>query len=100
MTSLNASGPASQDGFLSQLASTVMEEPTAMALVIGGLIALYLLNVLTTPRLDAREPPLLKPAVPLVGHIIGLLRHQSGYHQILLYVFYSRGPVDSRPPTG
>ncbi|KAJ1323902.1 cholesterol 7alpha-monooxygenase [Microdochium nivale] len=33
-----------------------------------------LVNHLTTPRLDPREPPLLKPSVPFVGHVINLAR--------------------------
>ncbi|RDW80338.1 cytochrome P450-12 [Coleophoma crateriformis] len=48
--------------------------------VIGGL---YLLDFLLTPRLDASEPPLLKPSIPLIGHIIGIIWHQTDYHRIV-----------------
>jgi len=30
-------------------------------------------------RLDPREPPALKATIPLIGHIIGLLRHGIDY---------------------
>jgi hypothetical protein len=30
-------------------------------------------------QLDPQEPPILKPRIPYIGHIIGLLQHQSAY---------------------
>lgn len=30
-------------------------------------------------QLDHREPPLLKPRVPYIGHIIGLLKYNMSY---------------------
>ncbi|KAB5576620.1 cytochrome P450 [Coniochaeta sp. 2T2.1] len=55
------------------------------AFVLGGIIAasIYLLDFILSPRLDPREPPLVKPSFPLIGHIVGLLRHQNQYHQIV-----------------
>lgn len=38
-------------------------------------------------RVDPREPPILKPTIPYVGHIIGLLTHQNSYFEKLRYVF-------------
>ncbi|KAI8722714.1 hypothetical protein NCS52_00416000 [Fusarium sp. LHS14.1] len=49
------------------------------ALLAGALA----LSLLLTPRLDPREPPVVKPTIPLVGHIIGIIRHQSDYHRII-----------------
>ena len=52
-----------------------------IAVILGGIIALsFLINVLATPRLDPREPPLLKPSIPLIGHIIGIISRQNEYH--------------------
>lgn len=36
--------------------------------------------------IDPREPPLLKPKVPVIGHLIGILWHQSVYLEKLGYV--------------
>jgi hypothetical protein len=36
--------------------------------------------------LDPAEPPLLKPTIPYIGHIIGVLTHHTGYYNRLLYV--------------
>ena len=35
-------------------------------------------------RLDPQEPPLLKPKVPYIGHIIGIIQHNIAYFDILL----------------
>ena len=53
---------------------------TAVAMV---LIVLLFLPWVWTARLDPREPELLKPTVPLIGHILGLIQYQAKYHQIL-----------------
>ncbi|KAK4201355.1 putative cytochrome P450 E-class, group IV [Triangularia verruculosa] len=51
---------------------------------IAAVLLAILINTLTTPRqVDPREPPLLKPTIPFIGHIIGLIRHQAEYHRIL-----------------
>ncbi|TPX07067.1 uncharacterized protein E0L32_011055 [Thyridium curvatum] len=42
-----------------------------------------LIQRLSTPRLEPSEPPLLKPRIPLVGHIVGLLWHRMSYFQII-----------------
>lgn len=33
-----------------------------------------------TPKLDPREPPLISPKIPLIGHVIGILRHGLPYY--------------------
>lgn len=34
-------------------------------------------------QLDPSEPPLLKPIVPYIGHIIGIFQHSTGYFEKL-----------------
>lgn len=46
-------------------------------------VILYLIRKITTINLAQQEPPLLKPRVPLIGHIIGLMRHEATYFSIL-----------------
>ncbi|GAB1317100.1 hypothetical protein MFIFM68171_07310 [Madurella fahalii] len=50
--------------------------------IITVVIAVFLAHALG-PRVEPREPPLLKPRIPFIGHIIGLMRHQANYHTIL-----------------
>jgi hypothetical protein len=33
--------------------------------------------------MDPREPPLVRPKIPFIGHLIGLMRHQTTYLQML-----------------
>jgi hypothetical protein len=58
---------------------------TATWLVVGALLALALLVTRIAPTLEAGEPPLLKPGIPVVGHILGLVRYQVEYLTMLQY---------------
>jgi hypothetical protein len=51
--------------------------------VLAVIVAFALLNRLLTPRIDPREPPVVKPSIPWVGHIIGIIRHQADYPRII-----------------
>lgn len=55
------------------------------SVAVAGMVLLvaFLVQVLAHPRMDPREPQLVKSRIPFVGHIIGLLRHQATYHVIL-----------------
>jgi hypothetical protein len=48
------------------------------------ILSVIFLQKLSSPGLDEREPPLLKPSIPVVGHLIGMAKHHGGYFQILL----------------
>jgi hypothetical protein len=45
---------------------------------------LLLLQRYASPSLDPLEPPLLKPRVPLLGHIISMLREGGHFYVRLL----------------
>jgi hypothetical protein len=32
-----------------------------------------------TTQQDGREPPLLQPSIPFIGHLLGMIRHQSTF---------------------
>lgn len=45
---------------------------------------LYLCWYKLSIELDPTEPPLLKPTIPYIGHIIGIIRYAGGgYHEKL-----------------
>lgn len=49
---------------------------TAALLVIAAAIALATaLDHLLSYKFDPREPPLVKPTIPYIGHILGLIQH-------------------------
>lgn len=60
-------------------ANVTILSTTALAVI----VAFALLNRLLTPRIDPREPPVVKPSIPWVGHIIGIIRHQADYSRII-----------------
>lgn len=69
-----------EKSLLDEVVSSLHITPTT-SIILGGLVALsFLINVLATPRLDPNEPPLLKPSIPLIGHIIGIISRQNEYH--------------------
>ncbi|KAK3320887.1 cytochrome P450 [Cercophora scortea] len=43
-----------------------------------------------TPNVDSREPPLIKPAIPGVGHIINLLMRQVDFYPYVFHVLTSK----------
>lgn len=49
-----------------------------LSIILGGSL-LVLFWRLFTLRLDSREPPVLEPSIPIVGHIQGMLRDSHGY---------------------
>jgi hypothetical protein len=65
------------------------EEGSVRTRVVMAVVALtiaLLTTILTrfsTPKLDPREPPLAKSTIPFIGHIIGIIQHQSNYHKVL-----------------
>jgi hypothetical protein len=65
-----------------------VEEPTAFAyttLAIAAVpLALIAVSRMVSPKSDPREPPPLWPTVPLVGHIISLLRESASFYSRLL----------------
>lgn len=37
-------------------------------------------------QVDARQPPIVKSKIPVIGHLYGMLKHQSLYFEILRFV--------------
>ncbi|KAF2462769.1 cytochrome P450 [Lindgomyces ingoldianus] len=55
-------------------------EAIVAALVLGLLSAAFLVNFFRV-KLDPREPPVIQPKIPLIGHIIGLMRDGASYFE-------------------
>jgi len=51
---------------------------TSITLLVIGAIALLQWS---TP--DPREPPVLPPKFPLIGHVIGMVKHEVEYYRLL-----------------
>ncbi|KAL9564974.1 hypothetical protein ACKAV7_010888 [Fusarium commune] len=55
----------------------------SLYLFIGTLLMFVYYRGFFGSRLDPREPPALKPQLPWIGHIVGLIRHRVDYFDIL-----------------
>ncbi|POR34170.1 25-hydroxycholesterol 7-alpha-hydroxylase [Tolypocladium paradoxum] len=75
---LNADGVISNFGGRSSRATIILA-----TLLVGGILISPLVSWLLSSSHDPREPPLLKPRVPFVGHIINLIRFQNEFHTVL-----------------
>lgn len=54
--------------------------------VVVILTSYHIGNFLTISH-DSREPPLIQPKVPHIGHVIGLLQYGTGYYTKIAFVF-------------
>ncbi|KAH7120594.1 cytochrome P450 [Dactylonectria macrodidyma] len=77
----------SANGILSVLIKDMdmprMPASSGIAIVTGVVVLFLITSMLATPKVNAQEPPLLKPTVPFFGHLVSLLQHQAKYHVIL-----------------
>jgi len=60
--------------------------PSVILAVLG---VLFIIRQRLAIQLGPQEPPILKPRIPYIGHIIGLLRHHSAYFDKLWYAVLS-----------
>lgn len=44
---------------------------------------LHFLGKIITPKINQHEPPILTPRVPLIGHILGLMKYEANYFSVL-----------------
>jgi hypothetical protein len=57
--------------------------PVLIAIVVGILSGLFLLWRKADVSLDPDEPPIALPKIPFIGHILGMIRYQIGYFEML-----------------
>ncbi len=50
-------------------------------------VLVTLIQRYTAIKIDPREPPYLKPSIPWLGHIVGLVKEGANYFQQLEYRF-------------
>ncbi|KAK2057169.1 hypothetical protein LY76DRAFT_516842 [Colletotrichum caudatum] len=77
-------GTAQTGGILSFLIGDMQKSSSSLFLTVVMLLAsAILLHRFSSPEMDEREPPPMKPRIPIIGHLLGLIWHQSGYFKTL-----------------
>ncbi|EFY93199.1 hypothetical protein MAC_00982 [Metarhizium acridum CQMa 102] len=69
-----------ESGIIAAAVAEFQQSPIRYAvstLLVTVLIHLYRRSI---PALDVKEPPLMLPGITFVGHLIGLIKNQAGYH--------------------
>jgi hypothetical protein len=52
--------------------------------LVAGLTGAIVVAVrLASPGVDPSEPPLLKPRVPILGHLVAMMREKAGFYRRL-----------------
>ncbi|KAF7555723.1 hypothetical protein G7Z17_g1957 [Cylindrodendrum hubeiense] len=74
---------SASQSFLAFVMDDYKQSKTGYLAALCVLISAVVLHKLFSPSTDDREPPLLKPSIPVIGHLIGLIKHQGGYIKIL-----------------
>ncbi|KAM5357481.1 hypothetical protein ACJZ2D_016220 [Fusarium nematophilum] len=70
---------ATRQGVLAFLADDFKQSMSIYLTFLALFVSAVLLHKLSSVTTDGREPPVLKPRIPIIGHLIGLIRHQGGY---------------------
>ncbi|KAL2140136.1 hypothetical protein VTI28DRAFT_4218 [Corynascus sepedonium] len=82
---MNASNAVDESGALlangepiARVLQAIRTMPVTLAIAVS--ISLLFTFHALGPRVDPREPPLLKPRIPFIGHIVAMMRHQAQFH--------------------
>lgn len=57
-----------------------MQDVNGFSMTVVGLMFLFALHYLLSPKLDPREPPLAPAGIPVIGHVIGFMRNSFKYY--------------------
>ncbi|KAL5117167.1 hypothetical protein ACEQ8H_004992 [Pleosporales sp. CAS-2024a] len=57
--------------------------PSLMIAIASLVLMVALITKLFYPVMDPLEPPAVLPKIPIIGHLLGIIQHQSNYHKIL-----------------
>jgi hypothetical protein len=71
---------SAQPAGLLAVAFADMQQSSTKYVVAGVLIAAaLLLHKVSNPSMDTKEPPILHPRIPILGHFLGMVKNQSAY---------------------
>ncbi|POR39694.1 Uncharacterized protein TPAR_00118 [Tolypocladium paradoxum] len=79
----SANATIREGGLLSAAVAGFQQAPiryTVSTLFITFLVYLYRLSI---PEVDSKEPPIMLPRIPFIGHLVGLIRNQAEYYTSL-----------------
>lgn len=72
-------GTAKAGSFLTFLVQDMQRSPAIYTTFAVLLALLVFVGKLSSPVLDAREPPVMRPRIPVIGHLIGMIQHGPHY---------------------
>lgn len=85
-TNINDTTPPVATAIDLQYPNTSMFGPTVLAILFTLSVAVIYRRGQKKSTPENREPPVLTSKIPFFGHLIGMLRWQVGYMQMLRYI--------------
>lgn len=79
---VNATASA-PDGIVAAALADIQQSPTRYLVSTAVLLLMTYFYKRSIPEVDAREPKLILPWIPGIGHIIGMMWNQSAYYMFL-----------------
>lgn len=58
---------------------SALRKSTALIVGVGTTVVWLFLSWLLSPKIDPNEPPVVKPRIPLIGHIIDMIYYKSDF---------------------
>ena len=58
---------------------SALKKSTALIVGVATTVAWLVLSWFLSPKIDPNEPPVVKPRIPFIGHIIDLLYYKSEF---------------------
>ncbi|KAK7428295.1 hypothetical protein QQZ08_005192 [Neonectria magnoliae] len=74
---------STSQGFLAFVAEDFKQSKPAYLTVLGLLVSTILLYKFFSPSIEDREPPPVKSSIPVIGHLVGIMRYQGEYLNML-----------------
>lgn len=71
---------SAEGGLLAAAAAGFQQAPLRYTVSTLFFTFLFYLYKRSIPEVDGKEPPLMLPRMPFIGHLVGLVRNQSQYY--------------------
>lgn len=72
-------GTVKAGSFLTFLVQDIQRSPAVYTTFAALMVLLVVVKKLSSPTVDSREPPLMHPRIPVIGHLLGMIKHGNQY---------------------
>ncbi|KAI9150687.1 phospholipid-translocating P-type ATPase [Paramyrothecium foliicola] len=88
MTSHSLLSLTMADANIFAMARGSFDVTTASVLLLGAVMLYY---IMWPVKMNSKEPPMLRPRIPVIGHLLGLIRYSNEYGDVIARKFKAPG---------